>query len=180
MTLQSGTPSGFPSPERGGNGSAGMSASGRSASGPSSPSPGTASGPTTTPSTNPSTAASAYGDTDPGRMYGTSPGSTHRWTRSDDSNRSEFGSFLDDLSELARGGGHSADLRGEIERRVFQARSQMGAALDQGMEMSMRARDQMNRGVAHSREAVSERPLSYLTMAMVGGLLIGMLLSRRD
>lgn len=171
MTMQSGTPSGYPSPERGGNGSAGISASGTSASGPSSPSPGTASGPTT---------SSAYGETDPGRMHGASPGGTHRWTRSDDSNRSEFGAFLDDLSELARGGGHGADLRGEIERRISQARSRTGAALDQGREMTVRARDQMNRGVAHSREAVSERPLSYLTMAMVGGLLIGLLLSRRD
>ena len=171
MTLQSGNPPGSSSFERSGNGSAGMSAGGASG-----PSPGAASGPATTPTTPSST----YAATDTGRMHDRSSGGARRWTRSDEANRSEFGAFLDDLSELARGGGHGADLRGELERRVSQARSRMGMALDQGMEMTVRARDQMQRGVAYSREAVSERPLSYLTMAMVGGLLIGMLLSRRD
>jgi ElaB/YqjD/DUF883 family membrane-anchored ribosome-binding protein len=102
------------------------------------------------------------------------------WTRSDETHRSEFGAFLDDLSELARGGGHGTDLRGEIERRVSQARSRMSAALDQGAEMSARAREQMHRGLEVSRDAVAERPLSYLAMAAVGGLIVGLLLSRRD
>ena len=56
----------------------------------------------------------------------------------------------------------------------------MGAALDQGMAMTVRAGNPMHRGVACSREAVSERPLSYPTMAPFGGLLIGMPPSRRD
>jgi ElaB/YqjD/DUF883 family membrane-anchored ribosome-binding protein len=176
MTLQGGNPSGSPSSERGGNGSAGMSASGTSAGGASSPLPGTAAGPTTTPASS----SSPYGASDTGRMQESSHAAGRGWSRPDEANRSEFGAFLDDLSELARGGGQSADLRGELERRVSQARHRMGAALDQGMEMTVRARDQMHRGVEYSREAVSERPLSYLTMAMVGGLLIGMLLSRRD
>jgi ElaB/YqjD/DUF883 family membrane-anchored ribosome-binding protein len=46
--------------------------------------------------------------------------------------------------------------------------------------MTVRARVQMARGIDHSRDAVSERPLSYLGLAMIGGLLIGMLISRRD
>lgn len=56
----------------------------------------------------------------------------------------------------------------------------MGAALDQGMAMTVRAWHPMHRGVACSREAVSERPLSYPAMAPVGGLPIGMPPSRRD
>ncbi len=102
------------------------------------------------------------------------------WTRSDETNRSEFGAFLDDLSELARRGGQGTELRGELERRVSQARARMSAALDQGMEMSARARDRMNRGIEVSRDAVAERPLSALAIAAVGGLLVGLLLSRRD
>ena len=101
------------------------------------------------------------------------------WTRPDETNRSEFGAFLDDLSELARRGGHSTELRGELERRVSQARERMGAAFDQGMEMSARARDRMNRGIEVSRDAVAERPLSSLAIAAVGGLILGLLLSRR-
>nr|HMS80183.1 hypothetical protein [Burkholderiaceae bacterium] len=92
----------------------------------------------------------------------------------------EFGAFLDDLSELARGGGHGTDLRGELERRVAQARTRMNAALDQGMEMSARARDQMHRGIEVSRDAVVERPLSSVAIAAIGGLIVGLLLSRRD
>ncbi|MFM1991171.1 MAG: hypothetical protein RJA99_4128 [Pseudomonadota bacterium] len=98
--------------------------------------------------------------------------------RGDDSHRSEFGAFLDDLSELARGG--HGDLRGEIERRVSHARTRMNAALDQGREMSWRARERMARGLDHSRDAVVERPLSSIALAAAGGLLVGLLLSRRD
>ena len=94
--------------------------------------------------------------------------------------RSEFGAFLDDLSELARGAGAHGDLRDELERRVSQARTRMDAALDHGREMSMRARDQVQRGLEVSRDAVGERPLSYVALAAVGGLLIGLLISRRD
>jgi ElaB/YqjD/DUF883 family membrane-anchored ribosome-binding protein len=104
------------------------------------------------------------------------------WSRSNTSTRSEFGAFLDDLSELARGAGGDAqaELRGEIERRVSQARDSMSQALEQGAEMSHRARDQMQRGIDYSRDTVSERPLSSLMVAAVGGLIVGLLLSRRD
>lgn len=104
------------------------------------------------------------------------------WTRSSTSPRSEFGAFLDDLSELARGaaGGAPAELRAEIERRVSQARDSMSQALEQGAEISHRARDQMQRGIDYSRETVSGRPLSSLMVAAVGGLIVGLLLSRRD
>lgn len=122
--------------------------------------------------------AAAGGPTGSATFPGGTAGSRD-WTRSDETNRSEFGAFLDDLSELARGGGH-ADLRGEIERRVSVARERMSTALDQGVEMTARARDQMQRGIDYSRDAVVERPLSYLALAAVGGLLVGLLLARRD
>jgi ElaB/YqjD/DUF883 family membrane-anchored ribosome-binding protein len=155
MTMQSGSTSGIPD-ERNGNGARGA---------------GT--GPTTNPSTMP-------GDVS-GGLSARSHGGARSWTRSDETDRSEFAAFLDDLSELARGNsGQSSELRHELERRVSQARERMSVALDQGMEMSVRARDRMARGIDYSRDAVSERPLSYLGMAMVGGLLIGMLIARRD
>ena len=56
----------------------------------------------------------------------------------------------------------------------------MNAALDQGLEMSARARDQMHRGIEVSRDAVVERPLSSVAIAAIGGLIVGLLLSRRD
>jgi ElaB/YqjD/DUF883 family membrane-anchored ribosome-binding protein len=46
--------------------------------------------------------------------------------------------------------------------------------------MSHRARDQMQRGIDYSRDTVSGRPLSSLMVAAVGGLIVGLLLSRRD
>ncbi len=125
----------------------------------------------------------AGGHTGPGTFPdpATHPGGLG-WTRSHTSQRSEFGAFLDDLSELARGNGGSvqAELRGEIERRVSQAREQMNQALDQGVEMSHRARDQMRRGIGYSRDTVAERPLASLMVAAVGGLIVGLLMSRRD
>jgi ElaB/YqjD/DUF883 family membrane-anchored ribosome-binding protein len=92
---------------------------------------------------------------------------------------SEFGDFLDDLSELARGAGGHGDLRGEIERRVSQARGRMDDALEQGVEMGHRARRQMRRGIDYSRDTVTERPLSAMTAAAIGGLIVGLLLTRR-
>jgi ElaB/YqjD/DUF883 family membrane-anchored ribosome-binding protein len=133
------------------------------------------------PPGGPSGGGSGAGPTGPGTQPDSPSayGAGRSWTRSDDASRSEFSAFLDDLSALTRGQSQS-DLHGEIERRVSQARHRMSNALDQGREMTVRARDQMNRGIEHSREAVSERPLSYLAMAMVGGLVIGLLISRRD
>jgi ElaB/YqjD/DUF883 family membrane-anchored ribosome-binding protein len=100
--------------------------------------------------------------------------------RSDDTNRSEFGAFLDDLSELARGEHPPGELHREIERRVSHARGRMSDAIDQGRELSVRARDRMHRGVEYSRDAVTERPLSSVTIAAIGGLIAGLLLSRRQ
>lgn len=157
----SGTPSGIPF-EHVGNGSLG-------AGSPSSPSVGgigTSAG-TTGPGTFPGRA------TDPGGRG---------WRRLHTSQRSEFGAFLDDLSDLARGAGvgAQAELRGEIERRVSQARDQMNHAIDQGVEMSHHARERMQRGIDYSRDTVSERPLASLMVAAVGGLIVGLLMSRRD
>jgi ElaB/YqjD/DUF883 family membrane-anchored ribosome-binding protein len=101
------------------------------------------------------------------------------WTQSDETNRSEFGAFLDDLSDLANSGGHSAELREELERRVHMAREQLRSALDQGMEMSARARESMHEGIDYTRGVVSERPLVYVAAAAGVGLLLGMLLSSR-
>jgi ElaB/YqjD/DUF883 family membrane-anchored ribosome-binding protein len=101
-------------------------------------------------------------------------------TRSEETRRSEFGAFLDDPSTLARRGDHTVDLRDEIERRVSRARARMNEALDQGAALSARAREQMSRGVEVSRDAVADRPLSFLAMAALGGLVLGLLLARRD
>ncbi|MEI7447443.1 MAG: hypothetical protein WCK28_21325 [Burkholderiales bacterium] len=132
--------------------------------------------------TTPSASASS-GGTDGGTAFpaaGTGAGLARPGPRTGvGTERSEFGAFLDDLSELARGDGH-VDLRGEIERRVSQARGRMNAALDQGMAMTVRAREQMQRGLDVSREAVVDRPLSSIALAAVGGLIVGLLLSRRD
>jgi ElaB/YqjD/DUF883 family membrane-anchored ribosome-binding protein len=105
--------------------------------------------------------------------------SERNWTRSDETNRSEFGAFLDDLSDLAHGGGHSGELRDELERRVHQAREQLNNALDHGMEMSFRARDSMNHGIDVTRNIVSERPLAYVAVAAGVGILVGMLIGHR-
>jgi ElaB/YqjD/DUF883 family membrane-anchored ribosome-binding protein len=101
------------------------------------------------------------------------------WTRSDETNRSEFGAFLDDLSDLASSGGQSPELREELERRVHMAREQLRSALDQGMEMSARARESMHEGIDYTRGVVSERPLVYVAAAAGVGLLLGMLISSR-
>jgi ElaB/YqjD/DUF883 family membrane-anchored ribosome-binding protein len=104
----------------------------------------------------------------------------HRsWTRSDETNRSEFGAFLDDLSDLANSSGQSAELREELERRVHMAREQLRSALDQGMEMSARARESMHEGIDYTRGMVSERPLVYVAAAAGMGLLLGMLIAGR-
>ena len=93
-----------------------------------------------------------------------------------------LGSYTADSPTLARstGVGAQAELRGEIERRVSQARDQMNQAIDQGVEMSQHARERMQRGIDHSRDTVSERPLASLMVAAVGGLIVGLLMSRRD
>jgi ElaB/YqjD/DUF883 family membrane-anchored ribosome-binding protein len=172
MTIQSGTPSGSQS-ERNGNGSMGGStpsgAMGGAPMGTSAPGGSSSSGLPLSGSTGGPTGAGTFPD----------GGSSRGGYRPDEGHRSEFGAFLDDLSELARGSGQG-DLRDELERRVSQARGRMSAALDQGMEMSARARDQMQRGIEYSRDAVVERPLSALSLAAIGGLLVGLLLSRRD
>jgi ElaB/YqjD/DUF883 family membrane-anchored ribosome-binding protein len=165
--VSSGTPYSHPS-EHGGNGSLGAGAPPSPCGGAGSVSQGAGRGAGPTgPGTFP----------DPVKRWG-----GRSWTHSDTSQRSEFGAFLDDLSDLARGtgGGAPAELRGEIEHRVSQARERMSQALDQGVEMSHRARDQMQRGIDYSRDTVSGRPLSALMVAAVGGLIVGLLLSRRD
>ncbi|MCA3180108.1 MAG: hypothetical protein O9345_04780 [Burkholderiaceae bacterium] len=77
-------------------------------------------------------------------------------------------------------GGHGTDLRGQIERRMSQARRRTRAALEQGAEMSTRAREQLTHGLEVSRDAVAGRPLSSLAIAAVCGLIVGLLMSRRD
>lgn len=111
---------------------------------------------------------------------GTFPDTESAATRIDVRNRSEFVAFLDDLSELAGRGGGQSDLRSEIQRRISEARLRTSSALDHGMEMTARARDQVHRGLDYSRDAVVERPLSSLALAAIGGLLIGLMLSRRS
>ncbi len=97
----------------------------------------------------------------------------------DGAKHSEFLAFLDDLSELARGGHVQGDLRSEIEHRVSAARDRMSDTLDHGRKLTARARTQVHRSIESSRDAVTERPLSSITVAAAAGLLIGLLLSRR-
>jgi len=120
-----------------------------------------------------------HGSTSSGRHGDGPSATTGDTTRSDEMSRSEFGAFLDDLSELARGGHAHGDLRSEIEQRVSHARERMDAVLDQGRELSGRARHQVHRSIEYSRDAVAERPLSSMTLAAVGGVIVGLLLSRR-
>ncbi len=101
------------------------------------------------------------------------------WRRGKEPHRAQLGGFPDDQSELWRGSGASA-LRSEIEHRVDVTRGRLSAAIDHGRELSAQARDQVRRGIDTSRDVVVERPLSSITVAAIGGLLIGMLLSRRS
>ena len=96
----------------------------------------------------------------------------------------EFSAFLDDLLGLLRNTvGEGSDLRGQIEQRVTQAREQLSQALEQaqktGSEVGAKAREGVQRGVDVSREMVTERPLSSVSIAAVGGLIVGMLLTAR-
>ena len=107
--------------------------------------PGTPSGaPSGHPSEHGGNGSLGAGPTGPGTFPGPMMRlGSRRWSRSDASRHSEFGAFLDDLSDLARdaGGSAQAELRGEIERRVSQARDRMSQALDEGVAISHRARD---------------------------------------
>jgi len=97
--------------------------------------------------------------------------------RAIEATRNELYSLLDDLSTLARSG--QGDLRSELERRVGQARDQLNASIMDSRDVASRAREQIVRRVEASREVLSHRPLSSVTMAAVGGLVIGLLLGRR-
>jgi hypothetical protein len=70
-------------------------------------------------------------------------------------------------------------LRSELERRVGQARDQLNTSIMDSRDVASRAREQIVRRVEASREVLSHRPLSSVTMAAVGGLVIGLLLGRR-
>lgn len=98
----------------------------------------------------------------------TAPGGAHS---------DELRSLIDDLVALARVS--QGDLRADLQRRVSEARERLGSTLDQGRELSLRAREQVQKGVDASREAISHRPLSSIVMSAAVGMVLGMLLSRR-
>jgi ElaB/YqjD/DUF883 family membrane-anchored ribosome-binding protein len=123
-------------------------------------------------------ASSSSGDPtcrDPGAASGVGAGPS---ARRGSTSRTEFGAFLDDLTELARGTA-PPNMRRELEQRVSQARERIDEMLDPGAELSTQARERMQRGLDASRNAVTERPLSCLAIAAVGGLVLGLLLNRR-
>ena len=93
------------------------------------------------------------------------------------SHSDELRSLLDDLVSLARVS--QGDLRADLQRRVNDARERLGSTLEQGRELSLRAREQVQKGVDASREAISHRPLSSIAMSVAVGMVLGMLLSRR-
>jgi ElaB/YqjD/DUF883 family membrane-anchored ribosome-binding protein len=101
------------------------------------------------------------------------------WRRGKEPHRSQLDALPEDQSEFPMGS-VASELRSEIERRADVTRDLMSAAIDHGRELSEQARDQVRRSVDRSRDAVVERPLSSITLAAIGGLLIGMLLSRRS
>jgi ElaB/YqjD/DUF883 family membrane-anchored ribosome-binding protein len=71
-------------------------------------------------------------------------------------------------------------LRSELERRVGQARDQFNTSIMDSRDVASRAREQIVRRVEASREVLSHRPLSSVTMAAIGGMVIGLLLGRRS
>jgi ElaB/YqjD/DUF883 family membrane-anchored ribosome-binding protein len=98
--------------------------------------------------------------------------------RAIEATRNELHNLLDDLSTLARSG--QGDLRSELERRVGQARDQFNTSIMDSRDVASRAREQIVRRVEASREVLSHRPLSSVTMAAIGGMVIGLLLGRRS
>lgn len=111
--------------------------------------------------------------------------------------QSEFGAFLDDLSQLLRSQGSSpsagssvsggqgssagtgSDLRSELERRVAQARDKMSGALGSAQDAGAAVTDRMRRGLDQSSDLLAERPLQAVTIAAAVGLLVGLLLADR-
>ena len=105
--------------------------------------------------------------------------------------QSEFSAFLEDLSQLVRSQNASAtsgsstttssgsDLRGEIEKRVAQAREKMSGALGSAQNAGAAVSDRMRRGLDQSTDVLAERPLQTITIAAAAGLLVGLLLADR-
>jgi ElaB/YqjD/DUF883 family membrane-anchored ribosome-binding protein len=86
--------------------------------------------------------------------------------------------LIDELVALAKTS--QGDLRSDLERRVSEARERLGSTLDQGRELSVRAREQMQKSVEASRDAISHRPLSSIAMSVAVGMVVGLLLTRRS
>lgn len=95
--------------------------------------------------------------------------------------QSEFSTFLDDLSELIRGpsGTQPSELRSELERRVGTAREHMSHAMEQAQHAGAMLNDRVQRGMTDARHMVEEKPMQAVTIAAIGGLVLGMLLARK-
>lgn len=113
---------------------------------------------------------------------------------------SELSAFLDDLSNLIQSN-TGTDVRGEIEKRIDSARTNLRDATqtvkdaayslsdsigesgtqlaERARHQAERARHQVERSIGRSRETVADYPLSAIAVAATGGLIVGLLLASR-
>lgn len=93
----------------------------------------------------------------------------------------EFRAFLDDLTELLRGT-PVGDLREQLGSRIERARDSLQEAVGQAQqasaEFSQRAREEVDRTLESSRQAVVERPFTAVAAAAAIGFLVGALWGR--
>ena len=89
----------------------------------------------------------------------------------------ELRRLLDEMADLARS--TQGELRTDLERLLERARDRLASSLEQGREVRIKGVEQLQRGVAVSREAVVDHPVSSVLTSVATGILIGLLLSRR-
>lgn len=98
--------------------------------------------------------------------------------------RDEMSSILDDVGYLLR---HESvvnpELKAQLEQRFDRLRGTVTLLAEDARQTGERVRsevqDRVQLGIAQSREAVVERPITSLATATVVGVAIGLLLARR-
>jgi ElaB/YqjD/DUF883 family membrane-anchored ribosome-binding protein len=89
----------------------------------------------------------------------------------------ELRRLLDELTDLARS--TQGELRTDLERLLARARDRLATSLEHGREVRIKSVEQLQRGVAASRETVVDHPVSSVLTSVATVILIGLLLSRR-
>ena len=110
----------------------------------------------------------------PGSSGSASGGATR--TRPDETDRSGFGAFLDDLSDPTRRDDRVADLRDGFERRVSRARARMSEAFDHGAARLRRARRRTPRSTV-SRLPTQGAPMKKTRFPITRGALVAIVQS---